>query len=146
VRTGRAQLQDGRQPLGARPRNPVRRKEGFREATRGVSIRGELLAQTKLPNDVPIFVLVLPQQIPQQTRPSPHERQQTTPGRKIMIVHTKVARKLPDPLGQQSDLHLRGARVGVVHPKLLNNLLFPAFIHPYPNPQSNNGRTTLCRP
>lgn len=62
----------------------------------------------------------------QQATATTHEQQQTAPRVVIVLVHLEVFGEVLDALGQQRDLRLRGAGIGVVQAVLAQDLFFSA--------------------
>src|SRR6185312_12795116 len=60
----------------------------------------------------------------EQPAPPADQQQQPTPRVVVVLVHLQVLGQIGDPLGQQRDLGLRGAGVGVMQAVLAQNVLF----------------------
>ena len=80
-----------------------------------------LAAQPQASDEVTVTLNVVLAQVLQQTAAATDEQQQATTGVVVVLVGLQVLGQVVDALGQQCDLSLRGAGVGLVDAVLLED-------------------------
>src|SRR4051812_33232364 len=82
-----------------------------------------LAAQAQLLDQRAVALQVVPLHVGQQPAPPADQLEQAPARMVVVLVHLHVLGELADPLGEQGDLHLGGAGVGVACPELADQLL-----------------------
>src|SRR5262245_57722848 len=90
--------------------------------TRPCDSRGRLLSQSQLSDDRSISLVVVARAIRQVTTALTDQLEQPAARAVVALVHFQVLDELVDPLGQERDLHVRGARVRAGDTVLFNDL------------------------
>src|SRR5262245_6945009 len=108
--------------------------ESSRPRTDPCSVRPPSPADSELLDDPAIPLGVLPAQVLEETAPFTDQHQQPPARVMVLRVQLEVLREAIDALGQERDLHLRGASVTIMDPELLDKvtLLFDRQRHGMP--------------
>jgi hypothetical protein len=81
-----------------------------------------LLTEAELLDERPVAFVIFPSEVLEQAGAFAHHHHQASPTREIVLVILHVLRDLLDFFGQECDLHLGGAGVGVASAVITDDL------------------------